>query len=159
MPPLLELLPRQNRSWAEGQLARAPRALFGLAGGGVYTDASGIYPRCGRRRRVGIAANALSDAVGECATRGRERMDRDGARALRGRVDAALLEQLLADDFLGRPPPKSTGRDRYGALQAEALHREWCGQGGAEDDHRLRQHDRAPLPRRERVPAGDVTVR
>ena len=79
-------------------------------------------------------ANALIDSVVECATRGRERMDRDGARALRGRVDAALLEQLLADDFLGRPPPKSTGRDRYGALQAEALHREWCGQGGAEDD-------------------------
>ena len=39
----------------------------------------------------------------------------------RGRVDEALLARLLDDDFLRRPPPKSTGRERYGSAEAEAL--------------------------------------
>ena len=66
-------------------------------------------------------ANALLDGVVTAATEGRERMDRDGARALRGRVDEALLARLQGDDFLRRPPPKSTGRERYGSAEAEAL--------------------------------------
>jgi len=66
-------------------------------------------------------ANALLDGAVTAATLGRERMDRDGARALRGRVDEALLARLLDDDFLRRPPPKSTGRERYGSAEAEAL--------------------------------------
>jgi anhydro-N-acetylmuramic acid kinase len=51
-------------------------------------------------------------------------MDRGGERALRGRADPALLARLLDDDFLRRPPPKSTGRERYGSAEAEAL---WAG--------------------------------
>ena len=66
-------------------------------------------------------ANALIDGVVAAATRGAERMDADGARALRGAVDAALLAELLDDDFLRAPPPKSTGRERYGLAEAEAL--------------------------------------
>ena len=70
-------------------------------------------------------ANALVDAVVRIQTGGRERMDRDGVRARGGRVDAGLLERLLDDDFLRRAPPKSTGRERYGAAEAEALAAEW----------------------------------
>ena len=66
-------------------------------------------------------ANALVDGVVQTLTGGRERMDRDGARARRGRVDEALLARLLDDDFLRRPPPKSTGRERYGLAEAEQL--------------------------------------
>lgn len=66
-------------------------------------------------------ANALLDGAMVAASEGRERMDRDGARALRGRADAALLARLLDDDFLRRAPPKSTGRERYGSAEAEAL--------------------------------------
>lgn len=66
-------------------------------------------------------ANALIDGVVSAATEGAERMDRDGARARRGQLDAALLARLLDDDFLRRPPPKSTGRERYGSAEAEAL--------------------------------------
>ncbi len=66
-------------------------------------------------------ANALLDGVVATASEGRERMDAGGAKAARGRIDAALLAELLADPFLPRPPPKSTGRERYGLREAEAL--------------------------------------
>jgi anhydro-N-acetylmuramic acid kinase len=41
--------------------------------------------------------------------------DRDGEIARSGRVNEALLEQLLADPFYRRPPPKTAGREQYGA--------------------------------------------
>lgn len=41
--------------------------------------------------------------------------DRDGERARTGQVNAALLEQLLADPYYHRAPPKSCGREQYGA--------------------------------------------
>jgi anhydro-N-acetylmuramic acid kinase len=79
-------------------------------------------------------ANALIDGVVAIFSEGRESMDRDGARARRGRVDEALLARLLDDEFLSRPPPKSTGRERYGTEQAEALARESRSQGRTDDD-------------------------
>jgi len=79
-------------------------------------------------------ANALIDGVVTHFTSGRERMDRDGARALRGAVDVPLLVRLLDDEYLRRPPPKSTGRERYGTKEAEALVREWRDRGAPEDD-------------------------
>jgi anhydro-N-acetylmuramic acid kinase len=41
--------------------------------------------------------------------------DRDGERARAGRVNEALLQQLLADPYYHRPPPKSCGREQFGA--------------------------------------------
>jgi anhydro-N-acetylmuramic acid kinase len=79
-------------------------------------------------------ANALLDGVVRVQTGGREAMDRGGARALRGRADPELLARLLEDEFLRRPPPKSTGRERYGSAEAEALAREWSERGRAPDD-------------------------
>jgi len=72
-------------------------------------------------------ANALVDGVVRIATRGAERIDADGVRARRGAVDAELLAELLDDDFLRAPPPKSTGRERYGTAEAEALVSRWGG--------------------------------
>ncbi|MEE8581134.1 MAG: anhydro-N-acetylmuramic acid kinase [Myxococcota bacterium] len=66
-------------------------------------------------------ANALIDDVVNLLSDGAERMDRDGRRARLGGADEVLLAQLLEDEFLRRPPPKSTGRERYGRAQAEAL--------------------------------------
>lgn len=66
-------------------------------------------------------ANSLMDGVVTTATEGAERFDRDGARAAVGRIDEDLLEELAADEFLRRAPPKSTGRERYGLAEAEAL--------------------------------------
>ena len=39
--------------------------------------------------------------------------DRDGQFASRGAVIASLLEHMMADDYLDRQPPKSTGRERF----------------------------------------------
>jgi anhydro-N-acetylmuramic acid kinase len=77
-------------------------------------------------------ANALLDGVVRKLTG--ERCDRDGAGARRGRVDEALLAELLDDEYLRRPPPKSTGRERYGLAEAEALAARWRAARGSPDD-------------------------
>lgn len=47
--------------------------------------------------------------------------DRDGAWAEGGRVDADLLETLLADPYFGRPGPKSTGTEYFNLDWLEPL--------------------------------------
>jgi len=79
-------------------------------------------------------ANALIDGVVAFASEGRERMDLDGARAQRGRVDRALLNELMADPYLRQSPPKSTGRERYGRAEAEMLAKRWAREGREVDD-------------------------
>jgi anhydro-N-acetylmuramic acid kinase len=66
-------------------------------------------------------ANTLLDGVVSLATVGRDRFDRDGALARAGKPVSGWLEELLADPYLQRPPPKSTGRERYGLAEA----RQW----------------------------------
>jgi len=94
---------------------------------------AGAGPDAVRAFDVG-PANSLVDGAVRALTQGRERFDVDGGRARRGSVDPALLERLLDDDFLRRAPPKSTGRERYGAAEAEALAAEWSAGGRALDD-------------------------
>jgi anhydro-N-acetylmuramic acid kinase len=79
-------------------------------------------------------ANALIDGAVQALTDGRERMDEGGRRAASGQVDEALLARLLDDDYLVRPPPKSTGRERYGTAEAEALVAEGRRAGRSEED-------------------------
>lgn len=57
--------------------------------------------------------NALIDAAVTWLTDGAESCDRDGHRAIKGRVDDTLLEALLADPYYTRPPPKSTGKETF----------------------------------------------
>jgi len=65
-------------------------------------------------------ANALLDAAMGEATGGRERMDRDGALARRGRCEPGLLRRLLDDPYYQADPPKSTGKERYNASYLRA---------------------------------------
>ena len=39
--------------------------------------------------------------------------DEDGAWAATGKLDDQLLQTLMKDSYLARPPPKSTGKERY----------------------------------------------
>jgi anhydro-N-acetylmuramic acid kinase len=59
-------------------------------------------------------ANLALDAYATLRSGGRMRRDDGGARAAAGRVDAALLDAMLADPYFTAPPPKSTGRERFG---------------------------------------------
>ncbi len=47
--------------------------------------------------------------------------DKDGATAARGVVCEPLLDDLLTDDFFAQPPPRTTGRERYGVEFVEQL--------------------------------------
>lgn len=66
-------------------------------------------------------ANSLIDGVITLASEGAKRMDRGGLHARAGTVASDWLAELLDDDYFRRPPPKSTGRERYGLAEAEAL--------------------------------------
>ncbi|MGH9778688.1 MAG: anhydro-N-acetylmuramic acid kinase, partial [Candidatus Acidiferrales bacterium] len=65
--------------------------------------------------------NMVIDAVVDNLTRGRERMDLDGAWARRGRPLAPLLKKLLRHPYFKRRPPKSTGREEFGRQFVLAL--------------------------------------
>jgi anhydro-N-acetylmuramic acid kinase len=66
-------------------------------------------------------ASALMDCAVADATGGQERMDIDGVRAARGRVDADLLAVLLTEPYYGLRPPKSTGKELFHAGYVRAM--------------------------------------
>lgn len=73
-------------------------------------------------------ANALLDAAVRAHGDGR-RWDEGGALAARGRVDDTLLEILLDDAYYRRPPPKTTGKERFNEhYLREALERAPVGE-------------------------------
>src|SRR5260221_2305 len=61
------------------------------------------------------SGNMAIDALVAELTSGRERFDRDGQIAARGREDRALLDRILADRYYREQPPKTAGREQYGA--------------------------------------------
>jgi len=60
-------------------------------------------------------SNMLLDAFVRARTQGAQQFDRGGALAAAGRVDSALLSAMLADEYFALPPPKTSGRERFGA--------------------------------------------
>ena len=86
-----------------------------LKAGGALADVRGFDTGPG---------NMVIDSCVAALSGGRERHDHDGGRAARGRVDPGLLDDLLADPFFQRQPPKSCGREEFGpAFAARALRR------------------------------------
>jgi anhydro-N-acetylmuramic acid kinase len=59
--------------------------------------------------------NMVIDAVVEALTGGRQRFDEDGRLAAAGRVRSELLAGWMADPYFAVPPPKTTGRELFGA--------------------------------------------
>jgi anhydro-N-acetylmuramic acid kinase len=68
--------------------------------------------------------NVLLDAAATLASGGGSRCDEGGALAAAGRVDPTLLARLRNDPFFREPPPRSTGRERFGPSLVQALARE-----------------------------------
>lgn len=60
-------------------------------------------------------SNMLIDAFVFARTNGERRFDRDGELAARGRIDDALLQAMLQEPYFAQAPPKSTGRELFGA--------------------------------------------
>lgn len=66
--------------------------------------------------------NMLMDAIVARATGGRQRFDRNGRLAARGKLHLPLFRRLQEHAYFDRQPPKSTGREAFGdALAADLL--------------------------------------
>lgn len=105
-------------------LARADRDVVALNIGGI---ANATVLARGGRVADALAwdtgpGNMLVDTIVARRTQNRERFDRDGARAARGTIDDGILQELIARDafYFVQPPPKSTGRERFGAQLLDA---------------------------------------
>jgi anhydro-N-acetylmuramic acid kinase len=62
------------------------------------------------------------------------RFDAGGERARRGKPCRSVLEALLADPYFAAPPPKSTGRERFGPDSATQLVERVQRAGGSDND-------------------------
>ena len=71
--------------------------------------------------------NMLLDQLAERCSGGRIAADLDGRLAARGKVRGELLAELCTHPFFAAPPPKSAGREQFGA----AVRRGAAGQGRA----------------------------
>jgi anhydro-N-acetylmuramic acid kinase len=60
--------------------------------------------------------NMVIDALLTALTHGRQTFDRNGHLAARGTVSEDLLAELMAQPFLRRRPPKTTGREEFGEI-------------------------------------------
>jgi len=65
--------------------------------------------------------NMVIDHIVAAITGGRRRFDRDGRIAAGGSVDRATLRRLMRNAYFRRTPPKTTGRELFGAGFAERL--------------------------------------
>jgi anhydro-N-acetylmuramic acid kinase len=78
--------------------------------------------------------NMVVDGIVRLITGGGKRYDKGGKVAARGAVDKRLLDELLRHPFFRRRPPKSTGREEFGAAFAEQIYRRADRKGLADAD-------------------------
>jgi anhydro-N-acetylmuramic acid kinase len=88
------------------------------------TLSSILYPLSSGRSSV-VAfdtgpGNVLIDEAVRLLTASALNYDRDGRMAAAGRVDQQLLGEWLGHPFFHQPPPRSTGREQFGAAEARA---------------------------------------
>ena len=58
--------------------------------------------------------NMIMDALAQSFSQGKSKFDRGGRLAAEGKVDRELLDRLIRDRYFEQPPPKSTGREKFG---------------------------------------------
>lgn len=105
-------------------LSRPNTGVMALNLGGI-SNLTALPPSDGSTAPVlGFDCGPGNMALDELARRhsgGAEACDRDGGLAAAGHVDASLLAELLADPVLLTPPPRSLGREQYGAAFVDDL--------------------------------------
>ena len=89
---------------------------------------------CGGKQNDLIAfdtgpGNMVIDGVIRLISGGKRRYDRNGKMAMKGTVDRELLREMLRHPFLRRRPPKSTGREEFGADFTERMYRRGVKKG------------------------------
>lgn len=65
--------------------------------------------------------NALIDHAVWRLTSGQQRYDANGALAATGQADIGLVSELIGEPYFAAPPPKTTGRELFGAQFADAV--------------------------------------
>ena len=78
--------------------------------------------------------NMIIDYMANTLTAGRLHYDEDGAVAGAGKVNHELLGQLMEHPFILRLPPKTSGREEFGAQFAHDLILRWRRAGLADED-------------------------
>jgi anhydro-N-acetylmuramic acid kinase len=104
--------------FGDAHLTRAVQNIGGIA------NVTFMPAGCSRARVSAFdtgPGNMLMDALVGLATGGKRRFDRNGATAARGSVDGRLLAALMRHPFLAKKPPKTTGREDFGAAFAESV--------------------------------------
>jgi anhydro-N-acetylmuramic acid kinase len=84
--------------------------------------------------------------------------DLDGKLAAAGRVNEAVLVELLSDAYFLATPPKSTGREKFGDAYAGALHARLPGADGVATAVALTARSVAHAVRRWAPDAGELLV-
>jgi len=104
--------------------------LFRSNGGTAIQNIGGIAnltympPDCSEEEVVAFdtgPGNMVVDELVSAYTEGALAYDEGGSIALKGKVDEALLDELVSEPFFSRRPPRSTGRELFGAGFAERL--------------------------------------
>jgi anhydro-N-acetylmuramic acid kinase len=117
--------------FADPTRTRAIQNLGGI-GNATYLPPGGD-PTCALAFDTG-PANALIDHAVWRLTGGAQQYDVDGAMAARGRVADELVDELMALPFFDLRPPKSTGRELFGAQLVDPLIDRALGIGLSPDD-------------------------
>jgi anhydro-N-acetylmuramic acid kinase len=120
--------------WWLFRSAKDSRVMLNLGGMANVTH----LPRGGSLDRV-LAfdtgpGNVILDALAAELTNGAQLRDEGGALALSGKADEGLLGKLLDEPFFALPPPRSTGRERFGTEYASRLLAETRSRGGSGAD-------------------------
>jgi anhydro-N-acetylmuramic acid kinase len=79
-------------------------------------------------------ANMVMDELAQIVTNGEMQFDRDGALSADGNPDMELSADLLEHPYFKRTPPKTTGREDFGAAYAGALYARARSRGLSERD-------------------------
>jgi anhydro-N-acetylmuramic acid kinase len=111
-------------SYVDALLFTHPHETRGVLNLGGIANVTILPPTDGKSAPLAFdtgPANMVLDWLAAELSGGRLRYDEGGSLAAAGAVDDALLGELLADPYFAAAPPKTTGRERYGAPYAAAL--------------------------------------
>jgi anhydro-N-acetylmuramic acid kinase len=107
-------------SWLFG---RADEAVLCLNLGGI-SNITALVPGSGSREIAGFdcgPGNMVLDELARRFTAGALACDRDGEFAIQGQVRGPWLERALAHPFFALEPPRSAGREQFGAAFVDEL--------------------------------------